>query len=102
MTLIKELVVWIEDPEIDGNPTGRPTESINLDPWELPETKSLTKEHTQAEMTTGHISRRGCKVLIHHGGGIPREVSHFLKGEGERDGERDLMTQTGSSIYDVN
>jgi hypothetical protein len=28
---------------------GRPTLSINLDPWELSETEPLTKEHTQAE-----------------------------------------------------
>ena len=36
----------IEGTEGDGNPTGRPTESINLTLWELPETEPLTKEHT--------------------------------------------------------
>ena len=30
----------------DGNPIGRPTVSTNQDPWELPETKPPTKEHT--------------------------------------------------------
>ena len=33
-------------PDSDGNPTGKPTVSINLDPWELPETELPTKEHT--------------------------------------------------------
>ena len=28
----------------DGDSTGRPTESTSLDPWDLPETESLTKE----------------------------------------------------------
>jgi hypothetical protein len=36
-----------EGPEGHGNPTGRPTESTNLDVWELSETEPLTKEHTQ-------------------------------------------------------
>jgi hypothetical protein len=48
---------WIEvgDPngrtegtEGDGNLIGRPAVSANLDPWELPETKPLAKEHTWA------------------------------------------------------
>ena len=38
----------IEGAEGDGNPIGRPTVSANLDPWELPETKPPTKEHTWA------------------------------------------------------
>ena len=29
-------------------PTGRPTVPTNLDPWELPESDSPTKEHKQA------------------------------------------------------
>jgi hypothetical protein len=36
----------IDGPQGDGNPTGRPTVSTNLDPWELIETKPPTKEHT--------------------------------------------------------
>jgi hypothetical protein len=40
----------IEGTEGDGNPIGRPTVSTNLDPWELPETKPPTKEHTQADL----------------------------------------------------
>jgi hypothetical protein len=35
----------IERTEGDGNPIGRPTVSINPDPWEPPKTKSPTKEH---------------------------------------------------------
>jgi len=38
----------IEGTEGAKNPTGRPTESTNPDPWELSETKPPTKEHTQA------------------------------------------------------
>ena len=34
----------IEGPEGVGNPTGRPIVSINLDPWEITETESATKE----------------------------------------------------------
>ena len=36
--------------------TGKPTESTNLDPWELPETEPPTKEHTQAGLRSlAHI-----------------------------------------------
>jgi hypothetical protein len=38
----------IEGPKVPGNLTGEPTESTNLDPWELSETQPPTKEHTQA------------------------------------------------------
>jgi len=38
----------IEGTEWDGNPIGRTTESTNLDPGELPETKPQAKEHTRA------------------------------------------------------
>jgi hypothetical protein len=38
----------IEGDKRDGNPIGRATVSINLDPWELPEAESPTKEHTLA------------------------------------------------------
>jgi hypothetical protein len=37
----------IESPEVDGNPTGRPTESTNLDPWEHPDTGLTNKEHIE-------------------------------------------------------
>jgi hypothetical protein len=33
----------IKGPEVDGNPTERPTESTHLDPWELSESESPTK-----------------------------------------------------------
>jgi hypothetical protein len=36
-------------PQGDGNSTGRPTESTNLDTSELSETEPPTKEHTWAE-----------------------------------------------------
>jgi hypothetical protein len=36
----------IEGPEEDRDSKGKPTESINLDSWQLPETESPTKrEH---------------------------------------------------------
>ena len=38
---------WIGGPEGDRNPTGGQTESTNLDLWELSETETPTKEHTQ-------------------------------------------------------
>ena len=38
----------IEGTERDGNLIERPTVSINLDPWELPETEPPTQEHTWA------------------------------------------------------
>jgi hypothetical protein len=38
----------IEGPEGNGNPTGRPKVSTNLEPWELIETEPFTKEKTQA------------------------------------------------------
>ena len=41
----------IEAHKVNGNPIGRPTESTNLDPWELSESESPTKEHTWARMT---------------------------------------------------
>jgi hypothetical protein len=53
----------IEDPQGYGNPTGRPTVSTNLDPWELLETEPPTKEHTQAPDTYVALfclSGRGC------------------------------------------
>ena len=39
---------FIERPEGVGHSTERPTVSSNLDPWELSESKSLTKEQTGA------------------------------------------------------
>jgi hypothetical protein len=38
----------IEEAEGERNPTGRPAVSTNLDPWELTETESPTRQHTQA------------------------------------------------------
>ena len=47
-THIEELGEGLKELKVDGNPTGRPTLSTNLDPWKLPETKLPIKEHTQA------------------------------------------------------
>jgi hypothetical protein len=41
----------IEGPEQDRNSTGRPTESTNLNPWQLSETEPPTEE----QMTAGLI-----------------------------------------------
>ena len=35
----------------DGNPTGRPTESTNLGPWELSQTEPPTKQYPLAPGT---------------------------------------------------
>ena len=55
----------IKGPEVDGNPTERPTESTNLDPWELSESEPPTKEHTWAEMRPigTHVADR--KLSLH-------------------------------------
>jgi hypothetical protein len=39
-----------ENPEGDGNSTGRPTISSNVDPWVLPKAELPTKEHTGADL----------------------------------------------------
>ena len=49
----------IEGVGKDGNPTGRPTVSTNLDPWELPETKPPTKDHKWVVHDPKHICSRG-------------------------------------------
>jgi hypothetical protein len=38
----------IEGPQADGNPTGIPMVSTNLDPWEFPGTEPQTEEHPEA------------------------------------------------------
>lgn len=38
----------IEGPKGDENHIGRPTESTNIDPWKLSETKPSTKEYIGA------------------------------------------------------
>jgi hypothetical protein len=49
----------IEGTEGDGNPIGRPTVSIYLDPEELPETEPPTKEHTWANLKPqAHMKQR--------------------------------------------
>ena len=55
----------IEGPQGNGNPTGSPTVSTNLDLWEPlpPETDSPTKEHTQAGLQPQHICSRGLPYL---------------------------------------
>jgi hypothetical protein len=49
-----------------GTPTGRPTVSNNLDPWELSETQSPTKDHAYMgcwSEAPGHIYSRGVSCL---------------------------------------
>lgn len=40
----------IGGPEVDENPTRRPTESTTLNSWEFCESESPIKEHTQARI----------------------------------------------------
>ena len=58
----------IEGPQGDGNPTERSTVSINLDPWEFPETEPSTKED-QHRLVQGpqHIWSRGLPCLVSEG-----------------------------------
>ena len=46
-------------PEGNGYPTGSPTLSTKLDPWELPDTELGIKEHTRAGLRHKHICNRG-------------------------------------------
>ena len=41
----------IAGPKGDGNSTGRPTQSTNLEPWGLSETEPPTKENTWLALT---------------------------------------------------
>ena len=55
----------IEGPQGNGNPTGKPTVTTNLDSWEFPETEPPTKEHTQAGPRLPHPRTQvaeGCHV----------------------------------------
>jgi hypothetical protein len=45
----------IEGPQGDGNPTGRQPEPTNLDPWDLSELVSSTKEHRGLDEDPRHI-----------------------------------------------
>jgi hypothetical protein len=51
----------IEEAQGDGNPIGIKTVETNPHTWELPETKSLIKEHTWTGLW--HIYRRGLPCL---------------------------------------
>ena len=55
----------IEDDEGDGDPIGRTTVSTNPDPWELPETKPPTKEHTwRGPRPSGTYVAEDCLVWL--------------------------------------
>ena len=62
----------IEGAEGDGNSIGRPTISTNTDPWELPETKPPTKEHTQGGLMAWHI----CSRRLPCQGSVAEDVSN--------------------------
>ena len=49
----------LEETEEEGNPTGRPAVSTNLDPWDLSDTESPTRQHTWAGLRLWtHIQQR--------------------------------------------
>jgi hypothetical protein len=50
----------IEGPEGDDNPTGKPTGSINLNPWGLPEIESPPKEHKRVGLRPGTYVTEDC------------------------------------------
>jgi hypothetical protein len=52
----------------DGTPTGRPTLSTNLDPWEFPEPEPPTKDCCLMPL---HIYSRGLPCLVSVGDYVP-------------------------------
>jgi hypothetical protein len=61
-----------EETEEDGNPIERPTVSVNLDSWELPETEPPTKEPPRPHPQ--HICSRGLPCLALVGENEPNPV----------------------------
>ena len=53
----------LEEAEEEGNSTGRPAFSTNLDPWELPDTGPPSRQQTQADMRPQYIHSRGLPGL---------------------------------------
>jgi hypothetical protein len=58
-TEVPDLCGWIreklEEAEEEQDPVGEPTVSINLDPQNLSDTWSPTRQHTQADIRSQHI-----------------------------------------------
>ena len=57
----------IKGPEGEGNPTKRPTESINLDPCQVSETEPPTEEHTWAGLPSPHLGLPWLAVVGENG-----------------------------------
>jgi hypothetical protein len=47
-----ELGFLLEEAEEEGNPIGKPAVLTNLDPWDLSDTESPTRQHTLAGQRT--------------------------------------------------
>jgi hypothetical protein len=56
--------VRAEGAEGDCNPIGRTTMSTNMNTWELPETKTPTKEHTGAGLMPHGRGKWGCERWV--------------------------------------
>lgn len=76
-----------EGAERDGNPIGKSIVSINLNPWEFPETKPSTKQQKRADPafpTPIHICRRGLPCQA----SVKKDVLNFVDlmppGNGDR------------------
>jgi hypothetical protein len=98
----------IEGPEGDGNRTGRPTVSTNLDPWKLPETETPTKEHIPVSGPGTYVAQ-GCLVWppwerTHQGEGIPGGGGHPFRSKWEGAWGRNsvIRDREQGSIWDVN
>jgi hypothetical protein len=54
---------WMEEAEEEGDLMGGAAVSINLDPWDLSDTRPPTKHQTLADMRPWHIYSRGLPGL---------------------------------------
>lgn len=74
----------MEEAEGEGNPIGRPAVSTNPDPWELPETKEPTRQHTWA----------GLRLPLSP---PPKKERTLLETRGKRNGMRNCGTGDGGN-----
>jgi hypothetical protein len=58
----------IESHERDGKLTGGPTDSTNLEFWELSDTEQPTEEYTEDRLRPWHMCGRGLPFLVSVGG----------------------------------
>jgi hypothetical protein len=95
-------------PQGDGNPTGRPAVSTNLNPWQLPETKLTPKSIHGLVQGPRHLCSRGLPCLASVGQDAPNSAEAWstrvgecrlgdcsLRGEGGQGGTLQGCTRRG-------